>query len=118
MLAAAERAVRTTAVGSLMMCMQSCPASCCRAAAQQPGQTGKETRRARAPCACLARCVCGNVTGPGLRYYHKQIPTSRTYPPRGPLAHPVHTGALVGAGVGGLGVGEVRVCVHTQRDTR
>jgi uncharacterized membrane protein YfcA len=58
------------------------------------------------------------VTGPGLRYYHKQIPTSRTYPPRGPLAHPVHTGALVGAGVGGLGVGEVRVCVHTQRDTR
>ena len=54
-----------------------------------------------------------------LRYYHKQTdPTSRTYPPRGPLAHPVHTGALVGAGVGGLGVGEVRVCVHTQRDTR
>ena len=43
--------------------------------------------------------VCGNVTGPGLRYYHIQTPHLGPTPPRGPLAHPVRTVALGGDGV-------------------
>ena len=63
---------------------------------------GVRTRARASECAMLP-CPLGvasrgNVTVADLRYYHTKPPRLGPTPSRGPLTHPVRTGALGGAG--------------------